>query len=369
MNNFSNDLSTPSTRYQGSKRRLLPWIQSVLTDLSFDSALDLMCGTCSVSYMLKTMGKTVYANDYLKSNYFTATAVVENDAITLNNSEISWLTKRHSEVNYKNYVAKYYRDYYFLRSENAWIDTVISNIIYRYNNPDVVSKYKKSIALYGLFQACLMKRPFNLFHRKNLYLRTADVERQFGNKATWDRSFSELFSNRICEINQFVFANKKDNRALNYDALRVKSIEPDLVYIDPPYFHGDKRSIRHDYRNSYHFIEGLAMYEDWPSHIDHDSPIRALKPNGASNTDLYNCSVHELENRVKNWLTRVIEPWSSSTIVISYKHPGLPSPAYLKRILVSTGKKVRIKKRPHVYALNRSNGIPNKNLEVLLIAE
>ena len=52
----------PSTRYQGSKLKLLPFIGSHLSDLEFESALDAFGGTGSVSYMLKARGKAVTYN-------------------------------------------------------------------------------------------------------------------------------------------------------------------------------------------------------------------------------------------------------------------------------------------------------------------
>ena len=47
----------PPLRFMGSKHRLLPWIQSVIAELEFDTALDAFSGSGCVSYLLKTMGK------------------------------------------------------------------------------------------------------------------------------------------------------------------------------------------------------------------------------------------------------------------------------------------------------------------------
>lgn len=60
----------PTTRYQGSKRRLLPWLYEHFKKLNFHSALDLCGGTSIVSYLLKKMGKEVTYNDILKFNYW-----------------------------------------------------------------------------------------------------------------------------------------------------------------------------------------------------------------------------------------------------------------------------------------------------------
>ena len=59
----------PTTRYQGSKRKLLGWIAETIKDLSFESALDAFGGTGSVAYLLKTQGKQVTYNDTLQANH------------------------------------------------------------------------------------------------------------------------------------------------------------------------------------------------------------------------------------------------------------------------------------------------------------
>ncbi len=59
----------PTTRYQGSKRKILPWIYGHLKPLRFHTAIDVFGGTASVSYLLKKMGKQVTFNDSLRCNY------------------------------------------------------------------------------------------------------------------------------------------------------------------------------------------------------------------------------------------------------------------------------------------------------------
>ncbi|MGH2410066.1 MAG: DNA adenine methylase [Chloroflexota bacterium] len=67
--------SFPSTRYQGSKRKLAAWIWSHIRDLPFDSALDVFGGTGSISYFLKDRGKEVTYNDNLLFNWHIGTAL------------------------------------------------------------------------------------------------------------------------------------------------------------------------------------------------------------------------------------------------------------------------------------------------------
>ena len=60
----------PSTRYQGSKLKLVNWIWDNIKGLKFDTALDAFGGTGCVSHMLKSKGKQVTYNDVLKFNYY-----------------------------------------------------------------------------------------------------------------------------------------------------------------------------------------------------------------------------------------------------------------------------------------------------------
>ena len=53
----------PSTRYQGSKTKLVDWIWEQLAPLKFTTCLDAFGGTGSVAYRLKQAHKEVTYND------------------------------------------------------------------------------------------------------------------------------------------------------------------------------------------------------------------------------------------------------------------------------------------------------------------
>jgi adenine-specific DNA-methyltransferase len=57
----------PQIRFMGSKYRLLPWIYTVMSALSFESAADAFSGSGCVAYLFKAMGKRVVTNDFLHS--------------------------------------------------------------------------------------------------------------------------------------------------------------------------------------------------------------------------------------------------------------------------------------------------------------
>jgi adenine-specific DNA-methyltransferase len=196
----------PSTRFQGSKARMVGFLAKIFRELSFDSALDAFAGTGAVAYLLKTLGKKVIANDALASNGLMLRALIENRSVTLNEKRALELFDRRSRVPYDDFVARTFSGIYFLDEENQAIDVAAQNIA-RITHP-----FERGLASFALFQACLKKRPFNLFHRKNLALRTRDVTRSFGNKVTWDTPLEQHFVSALREANRAVFDSGRPRR-------------------------------------------------------------------------------------------------------------------------------------------------------------
>ena len=105
----------PTTRYQGSKRRLMPWLFDVFSTLEFDSCLDLFGGTASVSYLLKTMEKSVTFNDYLTSNSITAKAIIQNNSVRLCPEDFNPLFERND---HPDIVTEVFSGIFFTDKEN-----------------------------------------------------------------------------------------------------------------------------------------------------------------------------------------------------------------------------------------------------------
>ncbi len=55
----------PSTRYMGSKSKIINSIWSVASSFKFNSVLDLFSGSGIVGYMFKTYGKKFESNDFM----------------------------------------------------------------------------------------------------------------------------------------------------------------------------------------------------------------------------------------------------------------------------------------------------------------
>ena len=166
-------ISFPSTRYQGSKYKLVDWINYNTRHLKFKTVLDAFGGTGCVSYMFKKQGKQVFYNDILKFNSYIATALIKNSTEILEEKDINFILTKHLSIKYPTFIQDNFKDIYFTQDENKWLDVVITNIF------KISNEYKKAIALYALFQSCRIKRPYNLFHRKNLYIRYFKFKKSF----------------------------------------------------------------------------------------------------------------------------------------------------------------------------------------------
>jgi len=314
----------PSTRYQGSKAKLVDWIWAQIANLDFQTCLDTFGGTGAVAYRLKQEGKQVTYNDLLCFNFHVGQALIENSQTHLSAQDIDWLITRHSHLSYPHFIQDNFADVYFTEEENRWLDQTITNI------RQMADPGKFALAFFALCQSCIVKRPYNLFHRKNLYIRFAEVDRSFGNKASWDKPFEEWFKLFIVEANQAVFDNGYKNRVFNLDAIAVPG-EYDLVYIDPPYI--SKQGAAVDYLDFYHFLEGLAMYDEWHEHIDYKSKHRRLKPKPNPWTDKK--QIHAVFNTV-------FERFQKSMLVVSYRNDGIPSIAELTQLLGRYKQQVRV---------------------------
>lgn len=325
----------PSTRYSGSKRRFLEWwIWSNVKGIKFESVLDVFGGTGSVSLLFKKHGKKVYYNDLLRFNQIIGTALIENKDTVVTDDDLKNALNFKGN-NYPDFIQKNFKGIFYLDRENVWLDKAITNF------SKVKNKYKQAILLSALFQACLAKRPFNLFHRSNLYIRTNKVNRSFGNKTTWERPFEDLVKRYVREYNLAVFDNGRENKVVGgYDALNCPN-EVNLVYLDPPYFSASS-SQGTNYLAFYHFLEGLANYKKWPENIDYLT-------SKTKHVEIYNWIK---KSKIQDTFTKLIKRFQDNTILLSYQSDGIPSKEEILSILKRFKKKVRVFSKQHKYVLS-----------------
>ena len=337
---------SPSTRYQGSKQKILNWIGYYTKDLDFHSVLDAFGGTGCVGYMYKRNGKQVFYNDALTFNHYIGLALIENKDVKINKDDLNFILKEHPEMRYPSFIYDTFHDIYFTDEENGWLDVVVTNI------NKIENTYKQALAYYALFQSCIIKRPYNLFHRKNLYLRTAQVKRSFGNKKTWDTPFKEHYVKFVEEANGAVLNNGQDNRAFHSDIFELDIPRTDLVYIDTPYISMKGAGV--NYFDFYHFLEGIAHYEQWENLIDHNSKHKKIK-NGKDQW----CN----KGQIHQAFDRLFHKFQDAILVVSYREDGIPTIDELVDMLKKYKSFVEVKRIDYKYVLSNGN-----SKEVLIIA-
>jgi adenine-specific DNA-methyltransferase len=337
--------SFPKTRYYGSKRRLLEWIHVALKDLPFNTVLDGFGGTASVSLLFKAMGKKVTFNDALISNTVAAKVLLA-EKLCLELTEAYNFIDSIEPI--EGFISNTFEGMYYTQKENNWLDGAASKIY------DLEDELKRCIYLYSLFQACLMKRPFNLFHRANLNLRTnQNIKRSFGNYVTWETPFADLMKARLNDVLQSFTPSLHTPHILqNGDVTRLDA-GYDLVYLDPPYVNQGNKS--DDYLKRYHFLEGLSDYKNWKNNISPESKIKSF------NKSLY-ISDWQSKSVFKDRLFSLIEKHNQSIVVLSYLANAYPTEQEITKCFESNFKHVTVERKDFCHALAKE-----KKVELLFV--
>lgn len=346
FDNISQQIATfPKTRYYGSKRRLLNWVFKELKDLPFNTVLDGFGGTASVSLLFKAMGKEVTFNDALMSNTISAKVLLAEE-LPLD------LTEAYSFIDsiepIEGFISNTFEGMYYTQEENNWLDGAANKIHM------LEDELKRCIYLYSLFQACLMKRPFNLFHRANLNLRTNNnIKRSFGNYVTWEKPFSDLMKARLKGVFQLVSPSKHISHILQNGDVSKLDTGYDLVYLDPPYV--NLRNKGDDYLMRYHFLEGLSDYKNWKNHISQESKIKSF------NKNLY-ISEWQSKTTFKENLFNLIKKHNQSIVVLSYLANAYPAELEIIECFESNFQYVNVIRKDFCHALAKE-----KKIELLFI--
>lgn len=229
----------PSTRYMGSKAKMLKEIWGVASQFKFDHATDLFAGSGVVGYMFKSQGKAVVSNDYMSFPNVFAKAMLENNTHTLGADEAQELLLPKCKSD--GFVENTFAGLYFTDDENRLIDTLRANIA------NIENPYVRAIAMSALIRACFKKRPRGIF--------TYVGHRYDDGRKDLLMSFKDQFIEAVGAVNGAVFDNGQIHKAIYGDAMNADVGESGLVYIDPPYY---SPLSDNEYVRRYHFVEGLA---------------------------------------------------------------------------------------------------------------
>lgn len=323
----------PSTRYMGSKNKLLNNIWQIASQFKHNSVLDLFSGSGIVSYMFKSEGKQVTSNDYMAMASTYAKAMIENNSVTLSDNDIVKLLDKNKKPDL--FVSKTFKDLYYTDAENLLIDNIRENIK-KFRNP-----YKQAIAKAALIRACIKKRPRGIF--------TYTGNRYDDGRSDLVMTLENHFIEAIKLINKSIFDNGKENRSRCGDALTCR-YSADLVYIDPPYY---SPLSDNEYVRRYHFVEGLAC--DWEGvDIQWHTSTRKFKsyPTPFSSRQGAADAFDKLFNRYKDKI-----------LIVSYSSNSLPALEDMVAIM-SAYKKVEVVKIDYKYSFgNQGNKVANNKNE------
>jgi len=231
----------PSTRYMGSKAKILPHIMEVIRKFDCENVLDLFSGSGVVAYAMKADGHRVFANDYMAMSAINTKALIENNNTRITEEDLIRLAEPNPGCDL--FVSQTFDGLYFEKEDNLLIDQIRANIKL------VDDPYKQALAMAGLMRACIKKRPRGIF--------TYVGYRYDDGRSDLRISLMDHFFAAVRLFNEAVFDNGQQNETRRGDAMSTLW-EPDLVYMDPPYY---SLLSDNEYVRRYHFVEGLAC--DW----------------------------------------------------------------------------------------------------------
>jgi adenine-specific DNA-methyltransferase len=346
-------IKLPNTRYQGSKKKIINKIYDlIITTFKPTHILDLFGGSaiCSLYFQINNI-KTTY-NDILKFNSINANGILDNDLNNIPSEEdVNRIFETNNNIIYKTFIYDTFKDIYYTDVENSQLDIFRENIKY-YSNENIT---KKNIMYYFIFQSLISKRPYNLFHRKNLSMRTADVKRNFGNKITWEKTFIVhmlKFRKELIKLYEQKNIATGNTNIINmsYNKIPDKIISDiDTIYIDPPYFKKDCKDSQ--YFDNYHFLEGFIS-ESWDASIDFSTKHLKLKT-----------SKDNIIDNANKMFDDIIDKYGTKNLVISYNTKAFPTVLDIETKLKKKYSKVITKYIDYTYALSKT-----KSQEVLILA-
>ena len=315
----------PKLRYMGSKARLLPWIHETISTLGpFETALDAFSGSGCVSYLLKSMGMNVVANDFLLFPTTIASATIENSSIRLSPKDIETLLT--SAPDRSRFVEETYSGIFFNVEDLVFMDTVWHNL------RRLRHHHKKALAITALIRSCAKRQP------RGVFTIGGDLQKYMDGRRDLKLSIAEHFVEQVAVYNDVVFDNGTTSKTRRGDVLDADLSSRDLVYLDPPYV---PRSDDNCYVKRYHFLEGLASHwTDEGTQPDESSKVKKMSKR---------FTPFSYRRTAPDAFDQMFKQFSESTIVLSYSSNGFPDLDVLVDLMGRYKSDVDVVERAHRY--------------------
>lgn len=334
--------SYPLLRYMGSKYKLIPWIHETLGSLEFDSAFDAFSGSGVVSFLLKSMNKKVYSNDFLNFSSVISKAVIENNADHLDEYDLSGLLDRH--VNADDFIQKTFDRIFYDKNDLIFLDKVSHNI------RNLSSPYKQALAYTALFRSCLKKQP------RGVFTISGNLDKYNDGRRDLRLSIEAHFIEQVAVYNDTIFDNGKENSSFNMDVFDFsqKMYKPDLVYMDPPYV---PPSDDNCYTKRYHFLEGLSKYWQGEEIMEH-TKVKKIKKK---------FTPFSYRKTALEAFDRMFDKFSESILVLSYSSNAYPNLDTLVSIMKNHKCNIEVRTKPHKYHFGNHSTVSRSKVNEFLI--
>lgn len=323
----------------GSKHRLLPWIHSVLTGVPFSTALDGFSGSGCVAYLLKTMGKQVTANDFLRFSATIAGALVENPGHRLGPAAAAALARY--DPRHLHFIERTFSGIFFEPRDLRFLDRVWWNLRRLENGSE------RDLALAALIRSCLKRQP------RGVFTVAGDPERHKDGRRDLRLSIREHFFEQVARLDCVPFDSGRACRAVHGDVFAIEG-DFDLVYLDPPYV---PRSDDNCYMKRYHFLEGLSCYWQGQRIMEHTKVRKIEKP----------FTPFSYRRQAIEAFTRLFSKFRRSTIVLSYSSNGFPDLEALVDLMKRCKGEVAVHERPHRYHFGTHGAVRRARVDEYLI--
>jgi DNA adenine methylase len=334
----------PSTRFMGSKEKLLLPLWTAISQFSPRSTLDLCSGSGVVSYMLKAQGMKVISNDYMRMATKIADATISNSHEVLNESDINQVLNA-PDIN-DGFIWRTYGDIYYKEAEVAFLDKARLAIL-------TFEGAKQSIAMAALIRACIKRRPRGIF--------TYTGDRYDDGRKDLKLSLAEHFLLAVAQINNAVIDNGNICEVHNVDLSHgLPDVKADVVYLDPPYF---SPLSDNEYVRRYHFTEALAR--NWEGvEIQNQTKTKKIRNYPSPFRSEIGC--------VKA-IGEILDFYRESAIVISYSSNSLPTASSIMSLFNRHGRRARLTEVDHRYSFanqgTTSSPVKNQVKELIFCAD
>lgn len=222
-------------RYLGNKYKLLPFIKKVIGSECKDVQIvaDIFAGTGAVASAFQD--KQIITNDIMYSNYICNFAWFSSNKY--NKRKVEKIIDEYNQmiVTEENYMTENFSNTYFSHDDCSKIGYIREDIELKYKNKKI-NRRERAILITSLLYG--MDKIAKTCGHYDAYRQGVEFDMHL-----------ELYLPLASQD------NNKNNKCFNMDSNElVKTLEADLVYIDPPY---NSRQ----YCDAYHLLENVARWE------------------------------------------------------------------------------------------------------------